>query len=52
MVVVSYRLETTLNYLLERLWSVACLPGTNDVALGFDEGEIVVVDGCFEGWLV
>ncbi|EER20354.1 COPI protein, putative [Perkinsus marinus ATCC 50983] len=44
----TYRLETTLNYLLERLWSVACLPGTNDVALGFDEGTMVIQLGSEE----
>ncbi|KAF4676479.1 Coatomer subunit beta' [Perkinsus chesapeaki] len=44
----TYRLETTLNYLLERLWSIACLPGTNDVALGFDEGTMVIQLGSEE----
>ena len=30
----TYRLENTLNYGLERVWSVACLKGSNDVAIG------------------
>lgn len=38
----TYRLETTLNYGLERMWFICCLRGSNDVALGYDEGSVVV----------
>ena len=38
----TYRLENTLNYGLERVWSVACLKGSNDVAIGYDEGSILI----------
>ncbi len=35
----TYRLETTLNYMMERAWSVACSSNSNNVAIGFDEGK-------------
>ena len=38
----TYRLETTLNYGLERIWVICCLRGSNDVALGYDEGSVMV----------
>jgi len=38
----TYRLENTLNYGLERVWSIACLKGSNDVAIGYDEGSILI----------
>ncbi|GFW23044.1 coatomer subunit beta' [Trichonephila clavipes] len=38
----TYRLESTLNYNLERVWTVACLKGSNSVALGYDEGSIII----------
>lgn len=38
----TYRLETTLNYGLERIWWISCLRGSNDVALGYDEGSVMV----------
>jgi coatomer subunit beta' len=38
----TYRLENTLNYGLERVWNVACLRGSNDVAIGYDEGSILI----------
>eukprot|EP00742_Colponemidia_sp_Colp-10_P004148 GILJ01004426.1.p1 GENE.GILJ01004426.1~~GILJ01004426.1.p1 ORF type:complete len:1009 (-),score=201.47 GILJ01004426.1:141-2768(-) len=41
----TYRLETTLNYGMERLWHISCLKGTNNVALGYDEGTIVIKIG-------
>lgn len=41
----TYRLENTLNYALERAWCVAYRKGLNDVAVGFDEG-IVVLQVC------
>nr|ACD37566.1 beta prime coatomer protein complex subunit [Philodina roseola] len=38
----TYRLESTLNYGLERCWTIACLKGSNNVALGFDEGTMMI----------
>nr|CAG4646053.1 EOG090X01FO [Macrothrix elegans] len=38
----TYRLETTLNYGLERVWAICCLPGSNNIALGYDEGSIMI----------
>ena len=38
----TYRLETTLNYGLERMWFISCLRGSNDIALGYDEGSVMV----------
>ncbi|CAF3672143.1 unnamed protein product [Rotaria socialis] len=38
----TYRLESTLNYGLERCWSIACLHGSNNVALGYDEGTMMI----------
>ncbi|XP_041479465.1 coatomer subunit beta'-like isoform X1 [Lytechinus variegatus] len=38
----TYRLETTLNYGLERVWTVANMKGSNNVALGYDEGSIII----------
>eukprot|EP00510_Aplanochytrium_minuta_P002282 CAMPEP_0184013508 /NCGR_PEP_ID=MMETSP0954-20121128/5059_1 /TAXON_ID=627963 /ORGANISM="Aplanochytrium sp, Strain PBS07" /LENGTH=994 /DNA_ID=CAMNT_0026293719 /DNA_START=171 /DNA_END=3152 /DNA_ORIENTATION=+ len=36
------RLETTLNYGLERAWSLAVARSSNKVAIGYDEGTIVI----------
>jgi coatomer subunit beta' len=44
----TYRLETSLNYMLDRLWSIAVLKGSNSVALGYDEGTVVVKLGSDE----
>ncbi|XP_055929433.1 coatomer subunit beta'-like isoform X2 [Argiope bruennichi] len=41
----TYRLESTLNYNLERVWTIACLKGSNSVALGYDEGSIIIKVG-------
>ncbi|KAK2184091.1 hypothetical protein NP493_283g04003 [Ridgeia piscesae] len=38
----TYRLESTLNYGLERVWTVVCRKGSNNVALGYDEGSIMI----------
>jgi len=38
----TYRLENTLNYGLNRAWTMAYRQGTNNVALGFDLGSVVV----------
>ena len=37
-----YRLETTLNYGLERAWCIATLKGSNTVAIGYDEGCVAI----------
>jgi coatomer subunit beta' len=46
----TFRLETSLNYMLDRLWSIAVLPkgGSNVVALGYDEGAVVLKLGSDE----
>jgi len=41
----TYRLESSLNYGLERVWTIACLKGSNNIALGYDEGSIMVKIG-------
>ncbi|KAF9923673.1 hypothetical protein BGZ67_009714, partial [Mortierella alpina] len=38
----TYRLEHTLNYGLNRAWTIAYRRSTNDVALGFDLGSVVI----------
>ncbi|CAH0516656.1 unnamed protein product [Peronospora belbahrii] len=38
----TYRSETTLNYGMERSWSLAALPSANTLAIGYDEGTIVL----------
>eukprot|EP00624_Nannochloropsis_granulata_P000841 evm.model.NODE_13642_length_12762_cov_21.701221.2 len=38
----TYRAETTLNYGMERVWSLAASRDSNKVAIGYDEGTIVV----------
>ena len=38
----TYRLETTLSYGFERAWTIATNAANNKVALGFDDGTIVV----------
>lgn len=38
----TYRLENTLNYGLERAWTIAYRKGSNNVAFGFDEGTVVI----------
>ncbi|KRT79981.1 WD40 domain-containing protein, partial [Oryctes borbonicus] len=39
------RLESSLNYGFERVWTICCLKGSNNVALGYDEGSILVKVG-------
>ena len=36
------RLESTLNYGLERVWDIGVLKGSNNMALGYDEGAIMI----------
>merc|ERR1712038_1606282 len=38
----TYRLENTLNYGLERVWQLSSLKGSNDVAVGYDEGSVLI----------
>eukprot|EP00731_Ephydatia_muelleri_P015251 Em0008g971a len=40
-----YKLETTLNYGLERVWCIAQMKGSNDLAIGYDEGSVMVKMG-------
>jgi len=44
----TYRLEATLNYLLERVWSIAVLKGEKSAAIGYDEGTVVIKLGSEE----
>ncbi|XP_021829141.1 coatomer subunit beta'-2-like [Prunus avium] len=39
---ITFRLESTLNYALERVWAIGHLKGSDKVAFGFDKGTIVV----------
>jgi len=38
----TYRLENTLNYAYERCWAICALKGTNNVAIGYDEGTVAI----------
>lgn len=38
----TYRAESTLNYGMERAWSLASMPSSNKLAIGYDEGTIVL----------
>jgi coatomer subunit beta' len=38
----TYKLEQTLNYGLERAWCAATKKGSNSVAIGFDDGHVVL----------
>ncbi|KIM41967.1 hypothetical protein M413DRAFT_27504 [Hebeloma cylindrosporum] len=38
----TYRVENTLNYALERAWCVSLRRDANEVAVGFDEGVVVI----------
>ena len=38
----TYRVENTLSYSLERAWCVALRRDANEVAVGFDEGLVVI----------
>eukprot|EP01054_Gregarina_sp_Poly1_P009160 Gregarina_sp_Poly_1__9159@NODE_562_length_7523_cov_90_276019_g442_i0_p3_GENE_NODE_562_length_7523_cov_90_276019_g442_i0NODE_562_length_7523_cov_90_276019_g442_i0_p3_ORF_typecomplete_len446_score42_41WD40/PF00400_32/28WD40/PF00400_32/4WD40/PF00400_32/1_5e05WD40/PF00400_32/9e08WD40/PF00400_32/2_4e07WD40/PF00400_32/3_9e09WD40/PF00400_32/9_3e03WD40/PF00400_32/2_5e02WD40/PF00400_32/2_7e03ANAPC4_WD40/PF12894_7/0_0017ANAPC4_WD40/PF12894_7/1_2e05ANAPC4_WD40/PF12894_7/3_1e06ANAPC4_WD40/PF12894_7/1_6e06AN len=41
----TYRHETVLNYDMGRIWGIATLKGSNDMALATDEGTVVVSVG-------
>lgn len=45
LVVRPTRLENTLNYGMERVWSIAYIKGSNSVGVGMDEGAVVVKIG-------
>eukprot|EP00916_Digyalum_oweni_P027240 GHVL01044648.1.p1 GENE.GHVL01044648.1~~GHVL01044648.1.p1 ORF type:complete len:845 (+),score=91.68 GHVL01044648.1:63-2597(+) len=38
----TYRMEYTLNYLMERTWTIGILRGSNLIAMGYDEGVMVI----------
>ncbi|XP_023207619.1 coatomer subunit beta' [Xiphophorus maculatus] len=38
----TYRLENTLNYGMERVWCICGQSGSNNIALGYDEGSIII----------
>jgi len=38
----TYRIENTLSYALERAWCVSLRKDANEVAVGFDEGVVVI----------
>lgn len=38
----SYRLENTLNYGMERAWTASCLRGSTKLAIGYDEGTVMI----------
>ena len=42
---ITFKQETQLNYGLQRVWSIHCLPESNYVAFGFDEATVVVKIG-------
>jgi coatomer subunit beta' len=38
----TYRLESTINYGMERVWALGVVRGTNAVAAGYDEGVVLM----------
>jgi coatomer subunit beta' len=41
----TYRLESSLNYGMERTWAIATARGSNAVAVGYDEGCVMITMG-------
>uniref|UniRef100_A0A8D8TGI7 Coatomer subunit beta' n=2 Tax=Cacopsylla melanoneura TaxID=428564 RepID=A0A8D8TGI7_9HEMI len=41
----TYRLEISLTYGLERVWTISSLKGSNNVAIGYDEGSVLLKVG-------
>mmetsp|Transcript_1936 Transcript_1936/g.2994 ORF Transcript_1936/g.2994 Transcript_1936/m.2994 type:complete len:1036 (+) Transcript_1936:110-3217(+) len=41
----TYRLENTLDYRMERVWGIGYLKGSNNIAIGYDEGSVVIKVG-------
>ncbi|CAF1337485.1 unnamed protein product [Rotaria sp. Silwood1] len=48
----SYCLESTLNFGLGRCWTISCLKGSNNVAVGYDEGTLMIKDKGTIDWFV
>mmetsp|Transcript_29239 Transcript_29239/g.45436 ORF Transcript_29239/g.45436 Transcript_29239/m.45436 type:complete len:999 (+) Transcript_29239:52-3048(+) len=44
----TYRAETTLNYGMERAWALAATASANKLAIGYDEGTVVIELGSDE----
>ncbi|KAJ3482906.1 hypothetical protein NLI96_g6658 [Meripilus lineatus] len=38
----TYRLENTLSYALERAWCISLRKSVNEIAVGYDEGSVIV----------
>jgi coatomer subunit beta' len=38
----TWCLESTLNFDLGRCWTISCLKGSNNAALGYDEGTLMI----------
>lgn len=38
----TYKLEKSLSYGMDRVWNLNYLPGSNSIAIGYDEGTILV----------
>jgi len=38
----TYCLESTLNFGLGRCWTISCLKDSDDVAVGYDQGTLVI----------
>ncbi|CAL1359458.1 unnamed protein product [Linum trigynum] len=41
----TYRLETTLNYGLERAWTIEYMKGLRRIVIGYDEGSVMIKIG-------
>ena len=41
----TYRLESSLNYGMERTWAIATVRGSNAVAIGYDDGCVMITMG-------
>ena len=39
----TFKDEISLNCGLERVWAIACLSGSNNVAMGYDKGSVMVI---------
>ncbi|KAF5839138.1 coatomer WD associated region-domain-containing protein [Dunaliella salina] len=41
----TYRLETTLDYRMERVWGLGYLKGSNSIAIAYDDGTVMIKVG-------
>lgn len=41
----TYRLKASVNYGFERVWTISAMHGSNNVAIGYDEGTIMIKVG-------